>query len=134
LVGGGKSGEFAVLATSLLTPGINCTSTPAVRQFYQAFINSHITPEPNPSTYDTVGWQGGPHLHGSPTYWRSANANFGYVYHWAEKDYARQFKYNVSTGELDTATVGGIVRFASVRATQTVSFPTDLVLSPDKDL
>jgi hypothetical protein len=111
-----------VLATSLLTPGVNCTTTSATLQFFQAFINSNVSPTPAPGTYDTAGWEGGPHLHGSPTYWRGANATYGYVYHWAEKDYAKQFKYNVSTGLLDTT---------SVRATQTASFPTNVVLSPN---
>jgi hypothetical protein len=124
MIGGGKSGELAVLSTSAMTPGVVCASSPATVQFFQAFINSfHLLP-PQQNTYDTIGWQGGPHLHGSPIYWRGGNPDYGYLYHWAEKDYPRQFKYNVSTGTLDTV---------SLKGNQTTTFPTNVVLSPNTD-
>ena len=34
-------------------------------------------------------WEGGPHLHGTPAYWRGPDVEFAYVYAWGEQDYLR---------------------------------------------
>jgi hypothetical protein len=98
-----------------------CSTTSASPEFFQAFNNSCVTPTPDESTYEAA-WQGGPHLHGSPTYWRGANPSYGYLYHWAEKDYPRQFQYNVATGLLNTA---------SLQGSQSIAVPAHVLLSPN---
>jgi hypothetical protein len=74
LVGGGKDGRLFVLRRSDLQ----------ALQTLQAGVDIY-----NPSQDAICNWEGGPHLHGSPAYWRAANG--AYVYVWAEQDYLRQF-------------------------------------------
>jgi hypothetical protein len=42
-------------------------------------------------------WNLGPHLHGSPTYWRTG-ADGGYIYEWAEKDYLKKYRFDATRG------------------------------------
>jgi hypothetical protein len=43
-------------------------------------------------------WDGGPHLHGSPTYWDST---YGYLYVWGEKDYLRSYRFDKNTKKFE---------------------------------
>ena len=49
-------------------------------------------------------WQMGPHLHGSPTYWR------GHLFDWSEKDYLKQLTFNFSANKLNKTTLSGVVQ------------------------
>ena len=42
-------------------------------------------------------WNYGPHLHGSPTFWRVSDHR-GYVYEWAEKDYLKKYEFDLVGG------------------------------------
>jgi len=101
LAGGGKTG------TMYLVDG----STMNIRQSFQAFTNTYHpdwtwgcpTPVPN----DCQNWSAGPHLHGSPTFWRGPDSVNAYFYAWSEKDYLKQFKFNLLTKRFDeNPTVG----------------------------
>jgi hypothetical protein len=48
-------------------------------------------------------WDKGPHLHGSPTYWRGPDPTFGGLYVWGEKDFLRLYRFNTITGRLETS-------------------------------
>jgi hypothetical protein len=43
-------------------------------------------------------WDGGPHLHGSPTYW---NSTYGYLYVWGEKDFLRSYRFDRNTKKFE---------------------------------
>jgi outer membrane protein assembly factor BamB len=58
------------------------------------------------------GWDWGPHLHGSPTYWRGPDPTYGYLYVWGEKDVLRQYRFNTATNMIDSSAV----RFGMVQA------------------
>lgn len=85
LIGGGKTGIWYLLDrfTMLST------------QEFPAFTNQF-----DPSLRDQ-GWDVGPRLHGTPTYWRGPHQDFAYVYQWAEKDYLKAYKYSLNTGQFD---------------------------------
>ncbi|HEV7389839.1 MAG TPA: DUF3455 domain-containing protein [Gemmatimonadaceae bacterium] len=90
LVGGGKTGFLYLMDIS---SGVN-----KVERF-AAFTSAY-----HPTTrYD--GWNSGPHLHGSPTYWDVA-PDSGFVYHWGEQDSLRRFTFHRPTGLLDTIPSG----------------------------
>ncbi len=119
LIGGGKTG------TLYLVNGKNMK----IEQSSQAFTNTYHPdwtwgcPLPGPSPCPAPGpgvccpgrddWGAGPHLHGSPTYWRSPNSSFAYLYDWSEKDHLKQFKFDLSTKHLDETPL-----VAPVRATE----------------
>jgi hypothetical protein len=88
LVGGGKTGIFYLLNRNTMTK---------VQEF-QAFRNIYDPLQPTPYF---GGWAGGPHLHGTPVYWRGHAPDFAYVYDWSEKDYLKAFKYYFKTGQFD---------------------------------
>jgi outer membrane protein assembly factor BamB len=46
-------------------------------------------------------WDKGPHLHGSPTYWRGPDQIYGNLYVWGEKDFLRHYRFNTITGKFD---------------------------------
>lgn len=82
VIGGGKSGFMYLLDRGSMT------------------LNQQITASTNqydPSKRDDT-WDQGPHLHGSPTYWRGPDPTFGNLYVWGEKDFLRLYIFNTSTG------------------------------------
>jgi hypothetical protein len=42
-------------------------------------------------------WEEGPHIHGSPTFWR-VSPDKAYVYEWAEKDYLKKYEFDLRRG------------------------------------
>lgn len=100
VVGGGKTG---ILYSMDFASGLS-----KVQEFI-AFTN----------TYDPanryLGWIGGPHLHGAPTYW-AVSPDSGFLYHWGEQDSLRRFTYNRNTGLLDPIPSG----VGKVRALQSM--------------
>jgi hypothetical protein len=49
------------------------------------------------------GERWGPNIHGGPLYWQSAaTPSFGYVYLMPEKEYLRQYRYNLRTFNIET--------------------------------
>jgi outer membrane protein assembly factor BamB len=81
VIGGGKSGFMYVLNRSTM-------------QLLERFTAS--TNQYDFSLRDQ-SWDAGPHLHGSPTYWRSADPTFGNLYIWGEKDYLKLYRFDTST-------------------------------------
>jgi len=45
-------------------------------------------------------WEVGPHLHGSPTFWRGADPNFGSLYVWGEKDVLKVYRVDMRKKQL----------------------------------
>jgi hypothetical protein len=84
VVAGGKTGIFYVVDDQL-----------AYVQSIVAGID-HRAPDPTGHLrYQT--WNQGPHLHGSPTFWRTSD-HTGYVYEWAEKDYLKKYAFDIDRG------------------------------------
>src|SRR5215510_1237173 len=81
VIGGGKTGFMYLLDQS----------TMKLVQQITASTNQY-----NPALRDQ-GWDVGPHLHGSPTYWRGPDSKFGNLYVWGEKDKLRQYQFNTPT-------------------------------------
>jgi hypothetical protein len=88
VVGGGKTGKLFVLDRANLRG-----SPQTVDGGIDAYGNGNV-----------CGFEGGPHLHGSPAYWRSPSAE--YVFVWAEQDYLRRFTMTAD-GSLDPTPVRG---------------------------
>jgi hypothetical protein len=90
IVGGGKTGKLYALSR------------------YSMRVNPQVL-DGGIDAYGTgivCNWEGGPHLHGTPAYWKGANAS--YVFIWAEQDYLRRFNVKPD-GTLDSPPlVGGI--------------------------
>jgi len=87
VTGGGKTGVLYLMDFS--------SGLSKVQEFV-AFTNTYDPP----NRYR--GWIGGPHLHGSPTYW-AVSADTGFLYDWGEQDSLRRFAYDRHTGLLDIA-------------------------------
>ena len=87
VVGGGKTGVFYLMDFS---------SGLAKIQEFIAFTNTYDPPSRYP------GWIGGPHLHGSPTYWE-VSVDSGFLYDWGEQDSLRRFTYDRHAGLVKTA-------------------------------
>jgi outer membrane protein assembly factor BamB len=104
VVAGGKTGVVYLIDRGSM----------ALVQEFQAFTNSyhpdwdHGCPSPLPA--NCQDWAAGPHLHGSPTFWRGPDPNHGYYYHWAEKDFLKRYHFDYSTGRFDEAPLVGPVR------------------------
>jgi hypothetical protein len=86
--GAGKTGIAYVLARDSM----------AKRQEFVASVNQY-----NPSAPVDIFWAGGPHLHGTPAYWRGPDAGVAYLYTWGEQDYLRRHVLDLSTGMFDPA-------------------------------
>jgi outer membrane protein assembly factor BamB len=95
VIGGGKTGYMYLL---------NRDSMSLVQQF-TASTNVYCPP------CRDQGWDVGPHLHGSPNYWRGPDPTYGYLYVWGEKDTLHQYRFNTATNQIDPAPVhsGNIV-------------------------
>jgi hypothetical protein len=121
MVGGGKTGTLYLVDGEKMR----------IKQSFQAFTNTYHPdwtwgcPVPGPSPCPDPGpgvccpgrddWGAGPHLHGSPTYWRGSNASSSYFYDWSEKDSLKEFKFNLAKGSFDETPL-----VAPVRATETL--------------
>jgi len=84
VVAGGKTGIFYVVDDRL--------------GYVQSIVAGvdHRAPDPTGHLrYQT--WNQGPHLHGSPTFWRISD-HTGYVYEWAEKDYLKKYEFDIERG------------------------------------
>ncbi len=86
VIGGGKTGVMYVLDRSSM----------AEVQHFNASTN-HYNPE-----LRWQDWDVGPHLHGSPTYWRGPDSRYGYLYVWGEKDYLKMYRFDTLTGTFET--------------------------------
>jgi len=79
LVGGGKTGIMYLLERNKL-------------RLRQQFVGSTNQYKP---ALRAETWDGGPHLHGSPTYWPGpSGSRFGFLYVWGEKDFLRAFPFD----------------------------------------
>jgi outer membrane protein assembly factor BamB len=83
-IGGGKTGYMYLLNRSTMKRVQRITAS---------------TNQYNPSQRDQ-GWDVGPHLHGSPTYWRGPDPKFGNFYVWGEKDFLHLYQFNTGTGQI----------------------------------
>jgi hypothetical protein len=81
VIGGGKTGLMYLLDRQ----------TMKLVQKVTAATNQY-----NPSAR-AQGWDIGPHLHGSPTFW-SGPERLGYLYVWGEKDVLRQYRFDEASG------------------------------------
>jgi outer membrane protein assembly factor BamB len=111
IVGGGKSGILYVLDRR----------TMQLIQDFPATTNTY-----DPAARDDT-WFGGPHMHGSLSYWRGPEAGEGNFYVWGEKDYLKLYRFDLTqgrfvrrvdfrTGQISVAPY----KTAKVRATKTV--------------
>jgi hypothetical protein len=94
LVGGGKTGILYLLDLDGLT----------LVQELQAFTNVY-----NPTFDNDSDWIGGPHLHGGPVFWQGPDPDVAWIYHWAENDYLKGYRYLRGEDRLDPEPVVGRV-------------------------
>ena len=88
VIGGGKTGYMFLL---------NRSTMQAVQPPITASTSQYSDDNADPWRYKD--WYTGPHLHGSPTYWRGPDPRYGYLYVWGEKDYLRQYRFDTTTGK-----------------------------------
>ena len=84
VVGGGKAGVMYTLDRSSMS---RVQQFNASTNLYHPWLRA-----------DT--WDGGPHLHGAPTYWRG-DPNYGYLYVWGEKDVLRMYRFDIHAGKFE---------------------------------
>jgi outer membrane protein assembly factor BamB len=89
VIGGGKTGYMFLLDRSTMQ-AVQRTITASTSQYS----------DDNADSWRYESWYTGPHLHGSPTYWRGPDARYGYLYVWGEKDYLRQYRFDTTTGKI----------------------------------
>ena len=89
VIGGGKTGYMFLL---------NRSTMKAVQPPITASTSQYSDDNANSWRYQS--WYTGPHLHGSPTYWRVSDQRYGYFYVWGEKDYLRQYRFDTTTGKI----------------------------------
>lgn len=89
VIGGGKTGYMFLL---------NRSTMQAVQGPITASTSQYS--DDNADSWRYQSWYTGPHLHGSPTYWRGPDARYGYLYVWGEKDYLRQYRFDTTTGKV----------------------------------
>jgi outer membrane protein assembly factor BamB len=110
VIGGGKPGYMYLLDGKSMQ----------LRQTVTASTNQY-----DPARRDDT-WNQGPHLHGSPAYWRPEDYPYGYFYVWGEKDYLRLYRFDANAGKvqepallqgavkaLQTTMPGGIISISS---------------------
>jgi len=85
VIGGGKTGYMYL---------VNRNAMSLVQQFTASTNVYH-------PTWRDQGWDVGPHLHGSPNYWRGPDPTNGYLYVWGEKDALHQYRFNTTTNQVD---------------------------------
>jgi hypothetical protein len=86
--GAGKTGIAYLLARDSMVK----------RQEFVASVNQY-----DPAAPVDLFWSGGPHLHGTPAYWRGPNAGEAYLYAWGEQDFLRRHVLNLGTGMFEPA-------------------------------
>jgi outer membrane protein assembly factor BamB len=84
VIGGGKPGYMYLMERGSMN----------LRQQLTASTNHY-----DPSMRDGT-WNLGPHLHGSPTYWRGPDRTFGNLYVWGEKDHLRLYHFDPAAGKV----------------------------------
>ena len=84
VIAGGKTGIFYVVSDQLQP-----------QQSIVAGVDHRAADADGKLRYQT--WNQGPHLHGSPTFWRVSDLK-GYVYEWAEKDYLKKYEFDLVAG------------------------------------
>lgn len=89
VIGGGKTGYMFLL---------NRSTMQAVQPPITASTSQYSNDSKDSFRYQS--WFTGPHLHGSPTYWRVSDQKFAYLYVWGEKDYLRQYRFDTTTGTI----------------------------------
>ncbi len=89
VIGGGKTGYMFLLDRSSMT-AVQPQITAATSQY----------PGDSADHWRFDSWYTGPHLHGSPTFWRGPDPKYGYLYVWGEKDYLRQYRFNMTSGKI----------------------------------
>ena len=85
IIAGGKTGIFYVVDDHV-----------APKQSIVAGVDHRALDPDGTLRYKT--WNQGPHLHGSPTFWRISDSK-GYVYEWAEKDYLKKYEFDLVAGK-----------------------------------
>jgi outer membrane protein assembly factor BamB len=85
IIGGGKPGYLYLLDAKSMRLGQTITAS---------------TNQYDPSKRDD-SWNLGPHLHGSPTYWRPEGSRVGHIYTWGEKDYLRLYHFQTWSGHVE---------------------------------
>ncbi|WP_169337266.1 DUF3455 domain-containing protein [Rudaea cellulosilytica] len=94
VIGGGKPGYMYLLDRKDVTKK---------QQEFTATTNQYDKPRRD----DT--WDKGPHLHGSPSYWRGPDRRFGNLYVWGEKDYLRRYQFDTISGKINPIPIQGAV-------------------------
>ncbi len=89
VIGGGKTGYMFLL---------NRSTMQAVQPPIIASTSQYS--DDNADSWRYQSWYTGPHLHGSPTYWRGPDSRYGYLYVWGEKDYLRQYRFDTTIGKV----------------------------------
>ncbi len=84
VIGGGKTGFMYLLDRTSMQ----------LKQRLTAATNLDCTPSPS-NDCRSDGWEDGPHLHGSPTFWGGTN----FLYIWGEKDYLKAYLFDSTTGK-----------------------------------
>jgi hypothetical protein len=84
--GAGKTGIAYLLARDSMNE----------RQQFVAAVNQY-----DPAAPVDEAWSGGPHLHGTPAYWRGPDAGVAYLYAWGEQDYLRRHALDLGRGMFD---------------------------------
>jgi hypothetical protein len=111
LVGGGKTGILYLLGLDGLAP----------IQELQAFTNVY-----HPEFIADSDWIGGPHLHGGPVVWQGPDPDVVHVFHWAENDYLKGFRFRRGQGRLEPEpTVGPILAVADIMPGGMLSLSAD---------
>jgi hypothetical protein len=99
VIGGGKPGLMYLLKRSTMISAQTLTATTNQYEPWRRWD----------------AWDSGPHLHGSPTYWRGPDNTFGNLYVWGEKDFLRLYRFNTATGLFQSSAF----RQGSVKALRT---------------
>jgi hypothetical protein len=92
VIGGGKSGLMYLVDRDSMQ----------LRQGFPASTNQYHPFERDQS------WNGGPHLHGSPTYWRGPDGTYGNLYVWGEKDFLKLYRFSTKTNKFDESRVPSV--------------------------
>jgi hypothetical protein len=106
VIGGGKTGYLYVLDRRSMK----------LQQWFPASTNQY---EPSSRDQD---WDVGPHLHGSPTYWRGADPNFGNLYIWGEKDFLKLYRFDMRNKKFEEKGGTRLTNPPVVPGTQVVPF------------
>jgi hypothetical protein len=112
IVGGGKTGIVYLLDSDTLDE----------LQEFQGFINVY-----NPTFVVDSDWEGGPHLHGGPVVWQSADPDVFHFYAWSENDYLKLYQYDRAKDQLNPASplVGSVLALQEIMPGGMLSLSAD---------